>query len=58
MYKVIVLYGHADCGKSKETAQSEGIKDEWHQKSYEYNLYPDTLELCNKEFAQLLFCKL
>lgn len=136
MYKVIVLYGHADCGKSRtlnilrdllrnngESISSQyfekelqetfvykdqticlcpggdekeiiegnfkyavsqnadvlitacrtkgetvreihrqrdllGITDEWYQKSYEYNLYPDTLELCNKEFAQLLFCKL
>lgn len=31
------------------------IKAEWFRKSYEYHLCQDTLELCNQEFARVMF---
>ena len=31
------------------------IKVEWFRKSYEYHLCQDTLELCNQEFARVMF---
>ena len=31
------------------------IKVEWFLKSYEYHLCQDTLELCNQEFARVMF---
>ena len=31
------------------------IKAEWLHKSYEYHLSQETLELCNQEFARVMF---
>ena len=31
------------------------IKAEWFHKSYEYHLSQETLELCNQEFARVMF---
>ena len=38
--------------------QTLGLKADWVPKSYEYNLCQDTLELCNRETAKVLFDKL
>ena len=32
-----------------------GIKIEWYQKSHEYHMCEATQELCNREFAEVLF---
>lgn len=83
MKRIIALYGHAECGKSRtmnilrELIRENGItacrtrgesinevykqeknlniKVEWFRKSYEYHLCEDTLELCNQEFARVMF---
>ncbi len=31
------------------------VRAEWFRKSYEYHLCQDTLELCNQEFAKVMF---
>ena len=31
------------------------IKVEWFRKSYQYHMCQDTLELCNQEFARMMF---
>ena len=36
-------------------AKNLNIKAEWFLKSYEYHLCQDTLELCNQEFAKVMF---
>lgn len=41
-----------------EFAEREGVKIEWVQKSYEYNLSEETKTLCNKETAEYLLRKL
>ena len=46
---------------SKEVYTQEknlNIKAEWFRKSYEYHLCQDTLELCNQEFARVMFVAL
>lgn len=83
MKRIIALYGHAECGKSRtmnilrELIRENGItacrtrgesinevykqeknldnKVELFRKSYEYHLCRDTLELCNQEFARVMF---
>ena len=83
MKRIIALYGHAECGKSRtmnilrelirengitacrtrgesiievyEQEHNLNINVEWFRKSYEYHLCQDTLELCNQEFARMIF---
>ena len=38
-----------------EQEKNVNIKTEWFLKSYEYHLCQDTLELCNQEFARVMF---
>ena len=38
-----------------EQEENLDIKAEWFHKSYEYHLCQDTLELCNQEFARVIF---
>lgn len=38
-----------------EQEKNLNIKAEWFRKSYEYHLCQDTLELCNQEFARVIF---
>lgn len=40
---------------SQPNLNNLNIKAEWFQKSYEYHLCQDTLELCNQEFARVMF---
>ena len=35
--------------------KNHNIKVGWFRKSYEYHLCQDTLELCNQEFARVMF---
>lgn len=39
-------------------ALQQGTTVDWHPKSYEYNLSPQTQELCNQETAQFLMNQL
>ena len=38
-----------------EQEKNLNIRVEWFRKSYEYHLCQDTLELCNQEFARVMF---